>query len=279
MSVSDYSPKRRQSDERKPRKPKWSQFFENFEHKNNAESTDSETPDNEKGFLDFHFLRNIDFFERNVPSTSSLKVTSGPKRKNTPTSKSLASSPKLDAKRSLLRCFEIPQLPITLGEKPAKVPKEKASPTTFLEENFSKFLPKRRTSTPCVLKGLPQKRISDLRESGAKTDSENDDGSLFTKRAFERRQKRPRSQLGCITPESILITTTAPSGEVHGKYSSSSTDGVGDYEMYRWVLCVTQYSVNDYSLVTTFVCETRRKNRIETICSYVPKVIRIGIEY
>lgn len=212
--------------------------MDTFEHGHRDDkSTDSETPDNdknEKGFLDFAFLKNIDFFERNVASTSSMKILGEIKEKKKPLSKSVASSPKFDLKKTpLMRCFEIPKLPISLGEKAMKITKEKPSTTALLEENIAKILfSKRRSSTPCITKGgSTQKRISELRESGAKTDSEHDDSLLFKKGQFEKRQRRLRSKVVCDTTENIFIT--APSGEVYRKYSSSSTDDLADFGPYR----------------------------------------------
>lgn len=139
--------------------------------KNDSSDSDSEK---KEGFFDFLLKREI--FERNTAATSSVKEVSIQKSKGIGgTSKSLASSPMRteSGKRSpMLRCFEIPKIPV--GEK---IKEKVTSPTTLIEENLMKFLqtfPKRRSSTPST-QYLTQKRISQLRESGAKTDSENDE--------------------------------------------------------------------------------------------------------
>lgn len=205
MSVSDYSPKR--NERKKDRKiSKWAQFMESIELMSKEhETTDSQTP--EKDSL-FNFMRKD--LERSrkdnsSPSTSSAKVITEPRVDNR-VSKSLASTP-----RRAIKCFEMPKF---IDKKDKSI-----SPTAAIEENLMKImmaLPKRRSSTPSTK--ITQKRISDLRKSGAKTDSENDD--VFVK-------MEGKSQVICDTPDNIIITKTAPSVEKFLRYSSSSTDDFG----------------------------------------------------
>lgn len=238
MSVSDYSPKRTSSGDRKvtyqvPKKPKgtrklskWAQFVESIEimSREHDVSTESPTPENERkeGFLDFLWRK--DAFDRSSPGMSSVRFDSKAAKCQRMT-KSLASSPmKAEGKKSpILKCFDMPKLP--LGDR--RVVKDKTvSPTSLIEDNLMRFMatfPKRRSSTPSTLKtAITQKRISELRESGVKTDSENDD--VFLKQ-FPKRKRLKDDVVLCDTPENIIITKTAPSIERFRKYSSTSSDG------------------------------------------------------
>lgn len=225
MSVSDYSPKyaKKLSPGSKIKKSatptrkvsKWAQFIESIEKMSHDTSSDSQSPEQkstiDKGFLEFNFLkRKSEFENRNEASTSSFRSED-------------FNPLKLIRKSPTLKCFEMPKLQIPTSDKRDR----NVSPCKLFEENLIKFisvLPKRRSSIPSSLNAsLSVKRISDLRKSGAKTDSENDD--VFVKRL-------PRKQLGCSerseiicgTPGNIFITKTAPSVERFLKYSSSSTE-------------------------------------------------------
>ena len=229
MSISDYSPKRINIDRKviyqvpkktKTRKTKWAQFMESIEVLAKDHDSSDDTPEKDGRFLDF--LRRKDNLSRNTASSSSFKMEKQPKIKKQ-MSKSLASSPyKIEIKKSpILKCLELPKMP--LGDRS----KEKLSPTSIIEENFMKFMstfPKRRSSTPLT---FSQKRISELRESGVKTDSENDDVFLKSKRRLYK-----GSEVICDTPENIIIKT-APSAERVREYTSSSSDDGED--VYRWV--------------------------------------------
>ncbi|KAJ2942461.1 hypothetical protein O0L34_g16066 [Tuta absoluta] len=128
-------------------------------------------------------------------------------------------------KAPLLRCFEVPKLTLPLGDKKAK--EKDISP---FEENLFRFvnaLPKRRSSTPQSYK-LTSKRISQLRSSGAKTDSENDDLHNVLKEKLPQKRAINTSEVICTSPDNIVITKTAPSVERVRRYSSSSTDEVCD---------------------------------------------------
>lgn len=222
MSISDYSPKRPSSIDRKvtyqvPKKPKtrktkWAQFMESIEIlSKDHDSSDPTTPERDSRFLDFLWKKETGI-GRNTASTSSMKMEKVPKIKRQ-MSKSLASSPyKIEVKKSpLLKCLELPKLPLERA-------KDKLSPTSMIEENFMKFMstfPKRRSSTPTT---FTQKRISELRESGVKTDSENDDVFIKNKRKLYK-----GVEVICDTPENIIIKT-APSAERVREYTSSSTD-------------------------------------------------------
>ncbi|XP_073966066.1 uncharacterized protein [Choristoneura fumiferana] len=141
------------------------------------------------------------------------------------------------------------------------------SPTAAIEENLMKImmaLPKRRSSTPSTK--VTQKRISDLRKSGAKTDSENDD--VFVK-------MEGRSQVICDTPDNIIITKTAPSVEKFLRYSSSSTDDLGcDRKPAYPEACTPQkYSLIDYRKLpsASYECckSERRDDRFSSQNVYV----------
>lgn len=181
-------------------------------------SSDSDENVKKEGFLDFLWKK--DCLDRNTTSTSSMRVV-GKTKLEKPISKSLASSPRFDiVKRThLTSCFELPKRP---GEKRRKC----STPT--IEDNLVKVFtsfPKRRSSTPSTK--TSQKRISELRESGFKTDSENDDiNQKITKRFVG-------SKIICSTPDNIIITETAPSLERFRRYSSTSDD-VFDVD-YRFV--------------------------------------------
>lgn len=231
MSVSDYTPKRTSSVDRKsyqvPKKSKthmtkFTKFIESIEiMSKDHDSSEPPTPDRDGKFLDF-LKRKETGIIRNAPSTSSVRVLKVPKDDKI-TSKSLASSPyRVEMKKSpILRCLEFPK--ISLSEKT----KEKSSPTNILEENFLKFMstfPKRRSSTPSSFK---QKRIGELRESGVKTDSENDDVFLNS----QRKKLFKGSEIICDTPENLIIKT-APSAERVRELSSTSSDD----EVCRFVL-------------------------------------------
>lgn len=136
--------------------------------------------------------------------------------------KSLTTSPfKIDSKLPLLRCFELPKL--SLGDRRSIRDKRAMS---FVEENLSKIILKRRCSTPSVTNNnSSQKRISEFRESGVKTDSENDE-ALQTE--VMKRRKILESEVLFSSPENFLITKTAPSVERFEEpidVSTSSDDG------------------------------------------------------
>lgn len=198
MSVTDYSSKT----EKKYKPTKWDKFVESIDIIS-KDHTSSDSDDKKEGFLDFFWKK--DWLDRNAASTTSMRVV---REKHKPISKSLASSPRFDiAKTHLTRCFDTKPLD------------RKKSPT--IDDNLVKLmsLSKRRSSTPTT-KCLAQKRISELRESGAKTDSENDD--VFFKELPKKR--RVDSKVICSTPDNIIITETAPSIERFRRYSSSSDD-------------------------------------------------------
>lgn len=221
MSISDYSPKRSTIDRKvayqvqkkaKTRKTKWAQFMESIEIlSKDHDSSDPPTPEKDSRFLDFLRKKETNL-GRNTASTSSMRMEKEPKVKKQ-MSKSLASSPyKLEIKNSsILKCLELPKIP--LGDRS----KDKMSSTSMIEENFMKFMstfPKRRSSTPLT---FSQKRMSELRESGVKTDSENDDVFVKSKKKYK------GSEVICDTPENIIIKT-APSVERVREYTSSSSD-------------------------------------------------------
>ncbi|XP_063836187.1 oxysterol-binding protein-related protein 8-like isoform X1 [Ostrinia nubilalis] len=115
-------------------------------------------------------------------------------------------------------------------------------------------LPKRRSSTPCTLKTLTQKRISELRESGAKTDSENDE--VFLKdltdiKNLPRRRRFNEDVVLCDTPENIIITKTAPSTETFRKYSSSSSldEGLEVRRMPQFRSATASHTPEKFSLI------------------------------
>ncbi|KOB73236.1 Sperm-associated antigen 5 [Operophtera brumata] len=267
MSVSDYSPTYI-----KAIKPsKWSQFVGSIEITSKDHSTsDSEESVKKEGFLDFLWKK--DCLDRNSASTSSMRVVGATKIEK-PISKSLASSPRLDiVKRThLTRCFELPKRP---GEKRRK------TSTPLIEDSLVKLFtlfPKRRSSTPSSK--TCQKRISELRESGFKTDSENDD-------VFKKRTKRfVGSKVICNTPDNILITETAPSLERFRRYSSTSDDV---FEEYRKSPTIAQfepmsdkYSLIDYGKLPSAAYEadktTRRGERVSSQSVYVAgKIVRSG---
>lgn len=185
-------------------------------------SSDSQSDvEKKEGFLDFLWKKDC----LDVSSTSMRVVR---ETNNKPTSKSLASSPRFE-KRNLTSCFELPKL--SPGDKRRKC----TTPSSFVE---MKLLQKRRSSTPSSKK-ISQKRISELRDSGVKTDSENDDISI--KRLPEKRCVG--SKVICNTPDNIIITETAPSLERFRRYSSSSDD-VFDLE-YRLVFYY-KFSLNEF---------------------------------
>lgn len=238
MSISDYSPKRQGCIDRKvsyqvpkklkTRKTKWAQFMESIEMlSKDHDSSEPPSPEKDNRFLDF-LRKKESGLRRNSASTSSMKMEKEPKIKRQ-MSKSLASSPyKIELKKSpMLKCLELPKMP--LSDKT----KERISPATMIEENFMKFMatfPKRRSSTPST---FTQKRIIELRESGVKTDSENDDVFIKAKRRLYK-----GSEIICDTPENLIIKT-APSAERVREYSSSSTDEARDE--YRFVLSCKIY--------------------------------------
>ncbi|KAJ2942460.1 hypothetical protein O0L34_g16066 [Tuta absoluta] len=237
MSVSDYSPKKYTTDrkvtisaKKKPQKTsKWAQFVESFELLAKDQEMSSDSSDNvKKDHSFFDFLTKKENFDRNAPSTSSMRVTNETKMKQI-SSKSVTSSPmrleSITKKAPLLRCFEVPKLTLPLGDKKAK--EKDISP---FEENLFRFvnaLPKRRSSTPQSYK-LTSKRISQLRSSGAKTDSENDDLHNVLKEKLPQKRAINTSEVICTSPDNIVITKTAPSVERVRRYSSSSTDEVCD---------------------------------------------------
>lgn len=236
MSVSDYSPKRYSPTKLsytlkklKNRKlSKWAHFVESIEilsrEHDSSESIDDKIERDKNGNTEtaekkdfFDFLKKKDI-ERNTATTSSMRTITESKVVKL-SSKSLTSSPlKIEKKLPIFKCFDISKIPI---EK--KIKDRATTPTNIIEENLFKLmssLPKRRSSTPSTLK-LPQKRISELRLSGAKTDSEDD----YLKSELTKKGKG-NSEMLCATPENIIITKTAPSVERFRKYSSSSTDDV-----------------------------------------------------
>lgn len=232
MSISDYSPKKQTNSldrkvtyqvpkKLKTRKTKWAQFMESIEMLS-KEHDSSDSPERDSRFLDF-LKKKETGIGRNSASTSSMKFDKEPRIKKQ-MSKSLASSPyKIELKKSpILKCLELPKMS-TLDRS-----KEKLASTSLIEENFIKFMsstfPKRRSSTPMM---IAQKRIGELRESGIKTDSENDDVFIKAKRRLYK-----GSEVICDTPENIIIKT-APSVERVREYSSSSSD---EREAYRLVL-------------------------------------------
>lgn len=206
----------------KTRKTKWGQFVDSIEMlSKDHDSSDPPTPERDGRFLDF--LRKKESIGRNSASTSSMRMEKDQSVKKQ-LSKSLASSPyKLDLKKSpILKCLELPKFPI-----PEKS-KDKLSPTALIEENFLKFVstfPKRRSSTPMQ---FPQKRISELRDSGVKTDSEDD---VFLKK------KICKAEIICDTPENIIIKT-APSIERMRQYTTSSSDEA--MELFRFA-CILDF--------------------------------------
>lgn len=143
------------------------------------------------------------------------------KDSNEKITKSLTASPfKIDTKLPLLGCFELPKL--SLGDRRSFRDKRAMS---FVEENLSKIILKRRCSTPSVTNNSSsQKRISEFRESGVKTDSENE--ALQTE--VIKRRKILESEVLFSSPENFLITKTAPSVERFDEpidVSTSSDDG------------------------------------------------------
>lgn len=234
MSVSDYSPKRcsptKLSYKLKKLKTrqlsKLAQFVDSIEilsrEHDSSESIDEKIEQDKDGNNEIQEKNFFDFFKRkdiecNTATTSSMRVMTESKAVKL-NSKSLTSSPlKLEKKLPILKYFEIPKS----IEK--KIKDRVASPTNIIEENLIKLmtsLPKRRSSTPSTQK-FTQKRISELRSSGAKTDSEDD----YFKFELTKKNK-DNSKVLCATPENIIITKTAPSVERFRKYSSSSTDDV-----------------------------------------------------
>lgn len=237
MSVLDYGPKRHSPTKvcltKKPKSrkiSKWAQFVESIdmlsrEH-DSSDSIDDKTvikngntdKPERKDFFDFLKKKDI---ERNTATTSSMRIFSEPKTVQL-NSKSLTTSPlKIEKKSPILKCLDVPKA----IEK--KFKDRAMSPTNIIEENLIKLMtsfPKRRSSTPSTLK-LTQKRISELRMSGAKTDSEDD----FIKTELTKK-RLGTSEVLCSTPENIIITKTAPSVERFRKYSSSSTDDICEVE-------------------------------------------------
>lgn len=232
MSVLDYSPKRcsptslsYKLKKLKNRKlSKWAQFVESIEilsrEHDSSESVDEKTERrNETGTAEkkelFDFFKRKDI-DRNTATTSSVRIFPESKAVK-PDSKSLTSSP--------LRIEKI--MPALKRKRPIenKIKDRVTTPANVIEESVFKLmtaLPKRRSSTPTTLK-LTQKRISELRLSGAKSDSEDD----YLK--FElANMGKGNSQVLRATPENIIVTKTAPSVESFRKYSSSSTDDVCD---------------------------------------------------
>lgn len=189
------------------RSSRWAQFIESIETlARDNDTSDSQTPESDKRDLGF-----LDFLRKKEDKVASEAVTQ--KR----LSKSLASSPlKIDLpKRSpILKYFE---------PKPSQEEERPLQASNTVEGDAKPTLPKRRSSTPCTLKTkLARKRISDLRHSGFKTDSENDDVT----RAVVKLDGG--SEVICDTSNSVLITKTAPSVERFACSSSSTTDGCDD---------------------------------------------------
>ncbi|KAG6463803.1 hypothetical protein O3G_MSEX014083, partial [Manduca sexta] len=188
---SPVEPKRRKS---KTIAAKWASFIGSIESVSKCdESSGSQTPDEKKD------ARLLDIIRRKETDRWSPFA-----------SKSLASSPRMDlVRKSALKCFD------------KKALKGKISPT-ITDENLFKMMsfPKRRSSTPSTL-FLTQNKM--LRESGVKSDTENDE--VFAK---SWKKKRCKDEVLCATPENIIITKTAPSMERFREYSSTSSNGSVD---------------------------------------------------
>lgn len=227
---------------RKEKLSKWAQFVESIDSASRDEdSTESDsekrdsflevsrkketdnvtlnTPENEKkdGFLDFLWKR-----EKPLQRNASTLLIQMPNQKEilTQKSKSLVSSPskaELCKKSPILKCFDVPKMVVSYADKISG--KEK-----------SLRLMNRRSSTPSTLKFLTQP--STIRESGVKTDSENDEG--FLKIRLKKKLLNDPVVI-CDTPENIIITKTAPSIERFSISRSSSSVYENDFSEYRSV--------------------------------------------
>ncbi|KAI5632018.1 oxysterol-binding protein domain-containing protein [Phthorimaea operculella] len=271
------------SAKKKPRKiSKWAQFVESIELLAKDQEMSSDSSDNvKKDHSFFDFLIKKETFDRNAPSTSSMRVASEPKMKQV-SSKSVTSSPmRLDSitkKAPLLRCFEVPKLTLPIGDKKAK--EKDISP---FEENIFRFvnaLPKRRSSTPQSFK-VASKRISQLRSSGAKTDSENDDLHVLKDKMPQKPSTLANSEVICTSPDNIVITKTAPSVERVRRYSSSSTDEVcADHDRrFLYSMNMDKYSLINSSKLPSQSLEAvkteRREDRFSSQNVYVAgKIVR-----
>ncbi|KPJ18378.1 Oxysterol-binding protein-related protein 8 [Papilio machaon] len=267
--INDNIPNRCSSADPKTKKSKiskWAQFIESIEIlAKEHDSSDSQTPESDKkdaGFLDF--LKKKEISERNLSEF-----------KHKGLSKSLASSPmKIDIpkKTPILKYFDLPKSALSLGDKRDKSNNIRSKTP----------LPKRRSSTPSTSKTrTAQKRISDLRESGAKTDSENDDKSVPKK-------FKGSSEIICDTSDAcnnILITKTAPSIERFRETSTSSTDDDDDKSdrrpPYRHNPSNGKFSLINYSHLPSTSFEAlkseRRDDRFTSQSVYVTgKVLTDG---
>ncbi|CAH2065190.1 unnamed protein product, partial [Iphiclides podalirius] len=271
-SPPDQTPGRCRSADPRPKKAKagrgsvWAQFVESIETlAREHDTSDSQSPESEKrdpGFLDF--LRKRD--ERPAPEAIAQKRLS----------KSLASSPlRVDAPRRspILRYFDLPKLPVQVDRSRRRLPS-----SSTLDEGLDKPpSPKRRSSTPCTLKSkLARQRISDLRRTGFKTDTENDEAP---------KRVAGGSEVLCDAPGSVLITKTAPSVERFACSSSSTSDGCDgkpDGASYRHGSpSVGKFSLIDYAKLPSASFETvqseRRGNRLSSQSVYVTgKVLESG---
>ncbi|CAG4974080.1 unnamed protein product [Colias eurytheme] len=176
--------------------------------------------------------------------------------------RSLTSSPmnlELIRKSPILKFFDMPKLVLKQGTK---------------KEELSKY--DRRSSTPSIRKSkAAQKRISELRESGAKTDSENDE-------SFHSKLKRrlANSEVICDTPENILITKTAPSDERFRDTTTSSSEDLDVQGCSVRTSPYKKYSLIDYHKLPSISYEAsqteRRDDRISQDSVYVAGKVVTG---
>ncbi|CAG5000118.1 unnamed protein product [Parnassius apollo] len=271
MTIYDCSPNRCSSADPKPMKKsktnkisRWAQFIESIEIlAKEHDTSDSQTPESDKkdgGLLDF--LKRKELPEKN---------------------KSHACSPiKVDVlcrKSSILKYFDLPKLPAPVGDKKNEAEKNLTASST-LEDNVSigPFIPKRRSSTPTSKSKLAQKRVRRLRESGVKTDSENDDSAVKTSLP---KKFKGSSEIICDTSDNILITKTAPSIERFRETSSSSTDDCDISKSNRRIATPCRrgtessgkYSLIDYGKLPSTSFEAseieRRDQRFTTESAYI----------
>ncbi|KPJ00493.1 Oxysterol-binding protein-related protein 8 [Papilio xuthus] len=256
--IHDNSPHRCNSADPKPKKiksksSKLSQFIEYIEMLAKEHDSCDSTPESDKKDLGFLDLLKKKDAERNLSEFKQKRL-----------SKSLASSPlKIDIpkKTPILKYFDLPKSAMSLGDKNKIISKTP--------------IPKRRSSTPSTSKCKRSQRISDLRESGAKTDSENDD--VKTIRKF-----RGSSEILCDASNAcnnILITKTAPSIERFRETSTSSTDD--DKSKRRHNPSNGKFSLINYSHLPSTSFEAlkseRRDERFTTQNVYVTgKVLTDG---
>ncbi|XP_047522481.1 oxysterol-binding protein-related protein 8 isoform X1 [Pieris napi] len=135
-------------------------------------------------------------------------------------------------------------------------------PKIKLRESFEEKY-NRRSSTPSIRKSRVKKRT--LRESGVKTDSE-DDGNKVKMRFFG------ESEVICNTPENILITKTAPSNERFRDTTTSSSDDVPS-NCSRRTTPYKKYSLIDYTKLPSASFEAsqtgKRDDRISQNSVYI----------